>query len=186
MKILAIAGSPRLGGNSSYLLERALEEAEKMGVETEKLVLSKYQVNPCQGHDKCSSFPTCRQNDDAGWILDKLCDADGVILATPVYWYDVSAQMKAFIDRNYFLYLHNRKWKADAVGLIVVAHSAGTERALDTLNLLINNMSHVGKDNRLVMSAHAARVGDAQKNSALVEEARKLGRRMAEELIGKK
>ncbi|TET68945.1 MAG: flavodoxin family protein, partial [Dehalococcoidia bacterium] len=117
MKLLAIVGSPRLKGNTNYLVGQALKEAAALGAETEKIVLSQYVVNPCLGHDNCASFDACQQKDDAGWILDRLCQADGVIIATPVYYYNVSAQMKAFIDRNYFLYKHNQKYKARAVGI---------------------------------------------------------------------
>ncbi len=81
MKILAIVGSPRLKGNINYLVDQALEEAQELGAETEKIVLSQYEVNPCLGHDDCASFESCRQKDDAGWILDRFCEADGVILA---------------------------------------------------------------------------------------------------------
>ena len=108
MKILAIVGSPRPKGNSNYLVDQALEEASKLAVDTEKIVLSQYEVNPCLGHDDCASFESCLQKDDAGWIFDRFREADGVILATPVYYYNVSAQMKAFIDRNYFLYTHDQ------------------------------------------------------------------------------
>ena len=104
MKLLAIVGSPRLNGNTDYLTGQALEEAARLGVETEKIILSQHKVEPCLGHDDCASFDTCVLKDDAAWILESLCEADGVILATPVYYYNASAQMKAFIDRNYFLY----------------------------------------------------------------------------------
>jgi multimeric flavodoxin WrbA len=107
MKILAIVGSPRPKGNTSYLVDCALEDAADHGIETEKIILSQYKVNPCQGHDNCSSFSSCKQDDDVPWILDKFCNADGIILGSPVYYYNMTAQMKAFIDRNYFLYRHN-------------------------------------------------------------------------------
>jgi multimeric flavodoxin WrbA len=109
LKILAIVGSPRLNGNTNYLVDQALEEASKLGAQNEKIMLSKYVVNPCLGHADCASFDSCQQKDDASWILGRFCEADGVFLATPVYWYNVSSQMKAFIDRYYFLYKHEQK-----------------------------------------------------------------------------
>ena len=84
MKILAIVGSPRPKGNTNYLVDQALEEASKHKAQVEKIDLCKYKVNPCLGHDDCSSFDSCTQKDDAKWILDKFLNADGVILATPV------------------------------------------------------------------------------------------------------
>ena len=178
MKLLAIVGSPRPKGNTNYLVDQALGEAARMGVETEKLVLSRYEVNPCLGHDDCASFKSCLQKDDAAWILEKFCEADGIILATPVYYYNVSAQMKAFIDRNYFLYKHARKYKARAVGIIIVAEQMGIEDTLHTLRQFTDEFD-AEEDRIFIVSGYANRLGDAENNLPLVEAARKLGRQMA-------
>lgn len=182
MKILAIVGSPRLKGNTNYLVDWALEEAAKLGAQTEKIVLSQYVVNPCIGHDNCAFFDSCRQKDDAGWILDRLCQADGVILATPVYYYNVSAQMKAFIDRNYFLYKHGRKSRAKTVGIIVVAGSEGIEDTLHTLQQFIDESFDVSGDRIFSACGYADTLGEVKNNLPLVEKARKLGRQMVESL----
>jgi len=181
MEILAIVGSPRLEGNTNYLVDLTLEEAAGLGMNTEKIVLSQYKVNPCLGHDDCASFESCTQNDDAGWILDRFREADGVILATPVYYYNVSAQMKAFLDRNYWLYKHDQKYKARAVGIIVVAEQIGIEDTLHTLRQFADELG-ASEDRIFVVSGYANELGDAKKNLLLVEEARKLGRQMAESL----
>lgn len=182
MKLLAVVGSPRLKGNTNYLVEQALGEAARLGAQTEKLVLSQYEINPCLGHDDCATFDACQQQDDAGWILDKFCEADGVILATPVYYYNVSAQMKVFIDRNYFLYTHNQKCRARAVGIIVVANGEGIEDTLYTLKRFIEDPFRVRADGIFTVSGYANRLGEAEKNQALVEDARKLGRQMVASL----
>jgi len=182
LKLLAIVGSPRLKGNTNYLVDRALEEAATLGAQTEKIVLSQYVVNPCLGHDNCAFFDSCRQKDDAGWILDRLCQADGVILATPVYYYNVSAQMKAFIDRNYFLYKHGRKSRAKTVGIIVVAESLGIEDTLHTLQQFIDESFDVSGDRIFSACGYADRLGEVKNNLPLVEKARKLGRQMVESL----
>ena len=121
MYILAIVASPRPDGNTNYLVDQALQEAAGVGAETEKIILSEHRLSPCLAHTNCSGFDVCAQQDDGTWILDKFSKADGVILATPVYYYDVSAWMKIFIDRNYFLRHHGIKCRARAVGIIVVA-----------------------------------------------------------------
>lgn len=182
MKILAIAGSPRLNGNTNYLVDRALEEAAGLGAQTEKIVLSQYRVNPCLGHTDCSSFDICQQQDDTGWILDKFSRADGVILATPVYYYNISAWMKAFIDRNYFLYRHDRKSQAQAVGLVVVAGGEGIEDALHTLKRFVGASFDVGRDMVFSVAGYASSPGEIEGNQDIVEEARKLGRKMVESL----
>ena len=182
MKILAISGSPRLKGNTNYLVDQALSEAARLGAQTEKIVLSRYKVNPCLGHDNCATFDSCKQKDDTGWILDKLCEADGAILATPVYYYNVSAQMKAFIDRNYFPYKHGRKYQARAVGIIVLARKVGNEDTLHTLRQFVDVLFDINADKELIVHGYAGRIGDAKNNLPLVEEARKLGRQMVASL----
>lgn len=182
MKVLAIVGSPRLNGNTSFLVDQALAEAEKLGAETEKIVLAQHKVNPCLGHDDCASFASCTQKDDAGWILDKLYEADGVILASPVYYYNVSAQMKAFMDRNFFPYNKNRQAKARAVGIIIVAEAEGIEDTLHTLHQFIDSVFSIGKSRSLVVSGYAGRAGEAAKDAKLVTEARSLGRKIVASL----
>ena len=183
MVVLAIVGSPRVKGNTSYLVDQALEAIAEAGIETEKIMLSQYEINPCLGHDACASYETCIQKDDAGWILDKFRTADGVILATPVYYYNVSAQMKAFIDRNYWLYKHDQKYQSRAVGFIVVADQAGIEDTLHTLNQFAEDFG-VSDEGMFIASGYASEIGDVTKNLSLVGEARQLGRHMAQLLKG--
>ena len=185
MKILALVGSPRLGGNTDFLVDQALEEAAKLGAQTEKITLSQYTVAPCLGHDDCESFESCVQKDDTSWILDRFCEANGVILATPVYYYAVSAQLKAFIDRNYFLYMHNRKSQAKAAGIIVVADSIGIEDTVHTLKRYLNEVFTVSEDSVLELTGYAYKLGEAKNNPQLVEQAREFGRQMVENLTGK-
>jgi len=182
LKILAIVGSPRLKGNTNYLVDQALGEAAKLGAQTDKIVISQYQVSPCLGHEDCASFDSCRQKDDAGWILERFCQADGVILATPVYYYNMSAQMKTFIDRNYFLYEHDRKSQAKVVGVIVVAGSLGIEDTLHTLSQFIDESFDVAEDRIFIVYGYADRLGAAKNNLSLTEAAKNLGRQMVESL----
>lgn len=184
MILLAIVGSPRLNGNTNYLVDQALKEAAKLGAETEKIVLSEVCVNPCQGHDNCDSFASCIQEDDMAGILGKFIEADGVILATPVYYYNVSAQLKAFIDRNYFLYMHEQKAKAKVVGIIVVAGGEGIEDTLWTIRKYINGSFNVESAHILTVSGYASEAGSAKNDVSLVGEAKKLGRQMVAILRG--
>ncbi len=180
MKILAIVGSPRLKGNTNYLVDEALGEAAKLGAQTEKLILSQYEINPCIGCDNCASLDSCLLKDDTEWMLDKFCEADGIIMATPVYYYNVSAQMKAFIDRNYFLYKHDRKYGATAAGIIVVADTEGIEDTMHTLKQFIDELD-VEEGRIFIACGYANRPGEAKGNLSLVEDARKLGRQMVGE-----
>ena len=184
MKIMAIVGSPRLKGNTNILVDSTLEEAAKLGVDTKKIILSQYDIRPCLGHDDCSSFESCTQKDDVNWILDEFLDADGVILATPVYWYNVSAQMKTFIDRNYFPYKHDMKYKARAVGIIVVAEMEAIEDTLHTLNQFVDWCFDIKESGKFTVSGYAHTEGEVRRKPDLIEDARQLGRQMVRYLKG--
>jgi multimeric flavodoxin WrbA len=182
LKIVAIVGSPRIKGNTNYLVDIALEEAAGLGIDTRKIVLSQYNIGPCQGHYNCATFDSCTQKDDASWIIEDFRHADGVILATPVYWYNVTSQMKAFIDRNYFPYKHDLPYKARVVGIIVVAEMEAIEDTLHTLNQFIDWNFKIKEGGKFIISSYANEPGEVKANLSLVEQARQLGRQMAESL----
>lgn len=182
MNVIALVGSPRLGGNTDILVDQALEEAVKLGALTEKIVLSELKVSPCLGHDECGSFESCVQNDDTSWILEKFCTADGVILATPVYYYNATAQLKAFMDRNYFLYMHNRRSQAKAVGIIVVAESEGIDDTVHTLKRYINESFRVPKEKIFELYGYAYKLGEVKNNEQLMKRAQEFGRNIAKSL----
>jgi multimeric flavodoxin WrbA len=133
----------------------------------------------------CSNYESCLQQDDGNWVLQKFCEADGIILATPVYYYDISAWLKIFIDRNYFFYRYGKKCRAKVAGMIVVAGGARIEDTLHTLNRFVNT-SHldIPKSNRLVVTGYASGPGDVKNNSKLITEAKQLGINMARVLGG--
>ena len=180
MKIVAIVGSPRPNGNTSYLVDQALQEAATHGCETEKIMLSQYRINPCLGHEDCAKFSACKQKDDAPGILDKFRLADGIILATPVYFYNMSAQMKAFVDRYYFLYTHDILLKARCAGFIVIAGSDGVDQTARALRRFLKLASDSPDSSILTLTGFATKPDAVRKNPALVEEARDLGKRMVE------
>ena len=179
MKILAIVGSPRPKGNTNYLVDQALEAAALHGIETEKIILSQYKVNPCQGHDNCSSFSVCKQKDDVPWILDKFCSVDGILLGSPVYYYNMTAQMKAFVDRNYFLYRHDISPRMVCAGLIVIGGSAGLDHTVRALRRFVKLSADIHDDRIAILSGCASKPGEVKNNAILIEEARTLGSRMA-------
>lgn len=183
MNILAIVGSPRINGNTNYLTDQALQEAANLGAKTEKIILSEYKLNPCLGHQNCSECESCLQQDDGMSILRKFTEADGIILATPVYYYDISAWMKIFIDRNYFLYRHSSKCNAKTIGIIVVAGGAGIKDTLNTFNKFINASTFdIAENNKYYVTGYANNPGEVKNNNKLVEEAKNLGKQMVKAL----
>jgi multimeric flavodoxin WrbA len=180
MKVIAIVGSPRKNGNTNYLVDQALQEISNHGIETEKIMLGQYRINGCLGHENCSSFKVCRQDDDGRWIIEKFSQADGIIIATPVYYYNMTAQMKTFIDRNYFLYTHDIPLQARTAGFIVVAGGSAIDITMRALRRCFRIRGENWEERIITLTGYANRPGEVKNQPALIEEARNLGRKMAE------
>jgi multimeric flavodoxin WrbA len=178
MKITAIVGSPRSNGNTSCLVDEALQEVSRQGLETEKIMLGDHRVGPCLGHENCPSFSECLQKDDAAWILEKFREADGIILGSPVYYYTITAQMKTFIDRNYFLYTHGIPLEARCAGTIAVAGGAGLERTDRDLRRFARMVTSLPEEKVVSVSGYASKPGDVRSDASLLEDARALGTKM--------
>jgi multimeric flavodoxin WrbA len=116
MKVLGILGSPRRGGNSEILLRAFLEGAAAAGAEVEEVILRDLKISPCLEIYHCFKDGTCPIKDDMREIYDKLLEADVVALASPVFFYGVSAQSKAMIDRTQALWARRYVLKKDAPG----------------------------------------------------------------------
>lgn len=99
-QVLILSSSPRKEGNSDRLCDEFLRGALESGHEAEKLRLADYTINYCTGCGTCSMLQKpCPQKDDAAMIVEKMLAADVIVMATPVYFYTLSAQMKTLIDR---------------------------------------------------------------------------------------
>ena len=100
-KVLILSGSPRNGGNSDILCDEFMKGAKEAGNEVEKIRVSAKKIAPCSACYYCSDHGgKCVHNDDMAEILQKMTDADVLVLASPVYFYSISAQLKAVIDRT--------------------------------------------------------------------------------------
>ena len=99
MKVLGIMGSPRIKGNTDLLLDEALKGAKSQGAETEKIILDKLQIAPCREYYGCLKDGNCVIRDDMDDIYPRLLGADVIIVASPIFFYTVSAQVLAFISR---------------------------------------------------------------------------------------
>ena len=100
MNILILSGSPRKGGNTDLLVEAFIKGASQKH-HVEVVSVHDYKVNPCMGCNACfkNKANACVQNDDMSLIYEKVSQADMLVIASPVYFYGLSAQLKAVIDR---------------------------------------------------------------------------------------
>lgn len=99
MKVLGIMGSPRRQSNTETLLDKALEGAREAGAEVEKVLVSKLKISPCLEIYACRKDGNCAIKDDMQALYEKLLEADHVIFASPMFFYGVTSQAKAVIDR---------------------------------------------------------------------------------------
>ena len=108
-KVLLLSRSHRKYGNSDLLCDQFMRGAKEAGHQVEKIILRDKKINYCLACDACKrNGGTCVQKDDMNEILDKMMAADVFVLATPVYFYSMSARMKTLIDRTYAKYTEIR------------------------------------------------------------------------------
>ena len=126
MKILVITGSPRKNGNSNTLAEHFIKGAREAGHEVVRFDAAFKKVHPCIGCNRCGMNGPCVFRDDFEFIREHLVNADLVVFATPMYYFGISAQLKAVIDRFYALNgkIHVPK---KAVLLMTYANTAAAE-----------------------------------------------------------
>ena len=111
MKVIGIMGSPRLYGNTDMLLDEALEGARSQGAEIEKIVVVKLNISPCRADGGCEKDGRCTIRDDMDDIYAKLLEADALIIASPMFFYGLPAQLKTLIDRCQALWI--RRYRLD-------------------------------------------------------------------------
>lgn len=116
MKVLGILGSPRKGGNTELLLEEALKGAEAEGAEVERLRLTDYNIIPCKECLACFKDGNCIILDDMAKIYPKLLEADIIVLASPIFFYGVTAWAKGLIDRCQALWARKYQLKDPSFG----------------------------------------------------------------------
>ncbi len=99
MKVLGILGSPRRNGNAEILLDKALAGASSAGHDTEKIILNELQFVPCQECGGCRRSGECIIKDDMQLVYEKIAQTEALILASPIFFGSLSAQVKAMVDR---------------------------------------------------------------------------------------
>jgi len=180
MKVVAFNGSPRKDGNTTILINHVFRELEKEGVETELVQLSGKKIHGCIACYKCfeNKDQRCAVKDDiANECIEKMIKAEGIILGSPVYFTDVTAEMKALIDRAGFVSMANGGMYKNKVGAAVVAvRRSGAIHTLDT-------MSHFFLAGQMIIIGRGIGVGrekgEVEKDEEGMQSVKALGQRMA-------
>ncbi|MBW8016959.1 MAG: flavodoxin family protein [Planctomycetes bacterium] len=138
MKVVAINGSPRKGGNTEIMIRKVFEPLEKAGIETELIQVGGKSIRGCTACRKCGEMQnqTCIQKDDpVNEIAAKVFAADGIILGSPTYFTDVTSEMKAIIDRvGYIAYTGGGLLRHKVGAAVVAVRRGGAIHVFDTMN----------------------------------------------------
>ena len=133
MKVLGIVCSPRLHGNTELMVQESLHGAQEAGAEVELVTLAGKNIAFCDGCHSCRANEGCHIKDDMQDIYTKLLEADGIIFGTPVYYWSVSAQAKALIDRTFVLDAGS-KLRNKVAGVVMTAQRSGVSGVVATFN----------------------------------------------------
>jgi multimeric flavodoxin WrbA len=138
LKVVAFNGSPRKKGNTAMLIRAVLEELRQEGIETEMVQLGGRKIHGCTACGECFKNKDGRcviDNDILNECVGKMAEADGIIIGSPTYFANVSAEVKALIDRAGFVALANGHLLRRKVGAAVVAvRRAGATNVFDAIN----------------------------------------------------
>ena len=182
-QVLVILGSPRTKGNSSTLAARISRGAKSAGAEVETLFLHGLEINPCRGCDTCKKQDSkgCAVKDDMQEIYPKLIQADAWVIASPVYWFTMSAQTKTFMDRCYALtaYAEN-PFAGKRIAIAMSYGDADPVRSgcVNALRTFQDAFRYTGSKIVGMVYGSATEAGEIANNKALMREAEELGRRL--------
>lgn len=187
MKVLGILGSPRVGGNSDILLEQALAGAMEAGAQVEKIILAQKKISGCLDCDQCDETGVCVIEDDMPEIQEKILEADCVIHSVPVYFWSMTAQMKAYLDRWCSFFDAEWRWhkhiyprmKGKGIGLITVCG----DRDVHTGDPIVKSFKNTADFSKLrwigAVQASAGPKGEIEKDETAKAAAYQLGKKAA-------
>jgi len=181
-------GSPRRKGNTDLLLDEALKGAESQGAETEKIIVDRLEIAPCREYYGCLRDGNCVIRDDMDWIYPKLIDADVVIVASPIFFYGLTSQVKALIDRSQALWARRYILKQDLPdsgrrGALISVGATSGKRLFDGAILTVKyffksiGVEYAGE----LLVRGVDKRGEIKEHPTALKDAFELGRRLAQQ-----
>jgi multimeric flavodoxin WrbA len=183
-KVLVFLGSPRKRGNSALLAEQVIHGAKASGAVVESFYLHGMKIKPCTACDSCRSKnqKDCILKDDMTPLYSKLREADAIVMASPVYWFTVSAQTKVFMDRWYAMggeAVHPFKGKRFGIVLTYADEDPFSSGAVNALRTFEDAFRYVGAEIVGMIYGSASKAGEIKKNKNLLKKAYQLGKDLA-------
>ncbi len=182
-KVLVLLGSPRKKGNSAILAGQIIMGAESAGAEVETIFLHEKKIAPCQSCYACQKKDSkgCAIDDDMQPIFQKLINTDSWVIASPVYWFTMSAQTKLFMDRCFALSAYQKNPFAGK--RIAIAMSYGdtdpfTSGCINALRTFQDAFRYAGAKIVGMVYGSALDAGEIDSNTALMKTAEELGKKL--------
>ena len=180
MKVIAFNGSPKAIGNTYVSINAVAEELKKEGIDVEIINVGNKNITGCKACGGCSKTGKCVINDGVNEMIEKMKDADGIILGSPVYYAGLNGTMKAFLDRAFMLVGANGAFLRHKVGVsVAVARRAGTIQAVDEMNKFLSFYEMVIPTANYWDVAFGGAPGDVLKDEEGMQIMRVLGKNMA-------
>lgn len=183
MKVVAFNGSPRKNGNTAIMIKQIFAELEKEGIETELVQIGGQLIRGCMacGACKLNKDECCViDNDIINECIQKMKAADGIILGSPTYFADVTAEMKAFIDRTGYVARMSGNIFSRKVGVsVAAARRAGAINTLDTMNHYLHVQQLVSIGSSYWNLAIGGEIGQVESDDEGVQTMETLGNNMA-------
>jgi multimeric flavodoxin WrbA len=182
-QVLVILGSPRKMGNSSTLAGRISRGVKSAGAKVETLFLHDLKISPCRGCNTCQKHDSkgCVIKDDMQKIYPKLIRADAWVIASPVYWFTMSAQTKIFMDRCYALTAYGKNpFAGKRIAIAMSYGDADPVRSgcVNALRTFQDAFRYTGSKIVGMVYGSALEAGEIANNKALMREAEELGKRL--------
>lgn len=180
MKVLGINGSSRKDGNTAIIIGKVFEELNKEDIEIELIQLADYDIQPCRGCFACKGRGNCVfAKDGFAYIFSQMVEADGIILGSPVYSADVSARMKAFLERGGVVVATNPGLLRHKVGASVAAVRRGGMTTVDTMNHFMLNKEMIIVGSTYWNIVYGKNIGDVLSDDEGMANMHNLGENMA-------
>lgn len=179
MKVIALNGSPRKNGNTFQSLERLCASLNAEGAETEIIQIGGKGFAGCRACGACAKLGKCAFGDKDGLneIGEKLSAADGMVIGAPVYYADISGEMKAFLDRLFYSYGQNFRFKPGAA--VVALRRGGAIHAYDTINHYFGITEMIQVPSMYWNDVHGAAPGECLEDREAMQLMDVLGKNMA-------
>ena len=181
MKVIGINGSARKDGNTAIIIGRVFDELKNYGIETELIQLADSEIQPCRGCFACKGRGNCVFTKDGFTeVFKRMVEADGIILGSPVYSADISAKMKAFLERSGVVVATNPGLLRRKVGASVAAvRRGGGMTTVDTMNHFMLNKEMIVVGSTYWNMVYGKNIGDVLNDEEGMANMCNLGENMA-------